>query len=153
MGEMRDGVGSGKTYRFNRSMAYKMVESLAQFHPDYRGVDEVILDNDTLEALCRISFGNVKKGGTFHTHPGYIDGLTQSGGFVMNANDKADLGVEVYVNHGWKSFQLFEEISPDKTYETHVRMSEAEGKMWKGDVIVFEGGTVVASVKGVVVSS
>jgi iterative type I PKS product template protein len=152
MDKMREGVGGGKTFRFNRSMAYKIVESLAQFHPDYRGVDEVILDNDTMEALCSINFGTVKKGGIFHTHPGYIDGLTQSGGFVMNANDNTDLGVEVFVNHGWKSFQLFEKISPEKTYHTHVRMFEDVGKMWKGDVIVFEGDRIAASVKGVIVS-
>src|SRR3954470_6118327 len=34
---------------------------------------------ETLEAACTVSFGDVKKCGTFHTHPGFIDGLTLSG--------------------------------------------------------------------------
>lgn len=70
----------------------------------------------------------------------------------MNANDKSNLDVEVFVNHGWESFQIFEELSPTKKYETHVVMSEGAGKMWYGDILVLDGDTVVASFKGIAVS-
>ena len=151
--ELRTGIGSGRTQRFNKSMVYKMVSSLAQFNPEYRGIDEIILDSNAFEACSRVSFGGVKKGGSFNTHPAYIDSLSQTGGFVMNANDGADLDVEVFVNHGWKSFQLFQEISPEKSYETYVQMKECEGKTWEGDVVVLDGDSVAAIFKGIIVST
>jgi iterative type I PKS product template protein len=154
MAEMRDNCGTGgRTFRFNGPMAYNMVQSLAEFHPDYRCIDETVLDNENLEAACVVSFGEIKKGGTFHTHPGYIDGLTQSGGFIMNANDRCDLRTEVFVNHGWDSFQLFEKVVTDRSYQTHVKMVTAKDNQWKGDIVVLSGDKLVASIRGVTVST
>jgi hypothetical protein len=149
---MRQSCISGKTFRFSGPMAYNMVQALADFHPEYRCIDETIYDNDAYEAACTVSFGQMKKGGSFHTHPGAIDGLTQSGGFIMNANEKTNLQAEVFVNHGWDSFQIFEPIRDDCQYRTHVRMEPAKDKQWKGDIVVFTGDRVVASIKGVCVS-
>jgi hypothetical protein len=149
---MRKACVDGTTFRFSGPMAYNMVQSLADFHHDYRCIDETIYDNENYEAACTVSFGQMKKGGTFHTHPGAIDGLTQSGGFAMNANAKTELKTEVFVNHGWDSFQIFEPIRDDCQYMTHVRMHPAENKQWKGDVVVFSDDRVVASIKGVCVS-
>jgi iterative type I PKS product template protein len=116
MNRLREGIASGRSLRMNSAQGYKFISPLAQFAPDYRAVDEVILDSETLESTMALSFANVKKGGSFKTHPAYIDCLTQTGGFVMNCKDSTDLSMEVYVNHGWESFQIYEEISPDKTY-------------------------------------
>lgn len=152
MQALRKGIQEETAARFNRVMVYKMINSLAQFHQDYKAIDEVILNSNTLEASSKVSFGDVKKGGTFHTHPAFIDGLTQSGGFAMNCNDKANLDVEVFINHGWGSFQIFEEISGDKKYTTYTQMKEGKDKMWNGDITVFEGEKIVASFKDIVVS-
>jgi len=152
MKQLRSGLENGHTQRFNKAMVYRMVATLAKFHPDYRAIEEVILDSKALEASTLVNFADVKKGGTFNTHPAFIDGLTQSGGFVMNANDGADPDIEVFVNHGWESFQLFEEISATKSYRTHVKMSRREGTMWGGDVVVFDGDNIAASFKNVLVS-
>jgi hypothetical protein len=133
-------------------MAYNMVQALAEFHPDYRCIDETILDNETLEAASMVSFGDVKKGGTFHTHPGFIDGLTQSGGFVMNANTKTNLGVEVFVNHGWDAFQLYESVTDDRQYLTYVQMKPGDSNQWKGDVVILSHDRLIGSVKGLTVS-
>ena len=147
--QMKRNSNSGKTYRFNGAMAYNMVSKLADFHDDYKCIDETILDNDSLEAACTVSFGGIKKGGVFHTHPGYIDGLTQSGGFIMNANDKVDLNTTVHVNHGWDTFQIFENIDDRTQYCTHVRMQSADNNQHKGDILVFTEDRVVAYVGGV----
>ena len=152
MSALRDGIMEETASRFNRAMVYKMIRHLAQFHGDYKAINEVVLNSDTLEASSKVSFDDVKKGGTFHTHPAFIDGLTQSGGFAMNCNDKADLDVEVFINHGWKSFQIFEEIAADKEYTTYTRMVEGKDKVWEGDIAVFEGENIVASFRGVQVS-
>ena len=125
-------------------MAYRAIRPLARFHDDYRAIDEMVLNSKTLEASSSLSFGTVKRSGNFHTHPALIDSLTQSCGFAMNCNDSTDLDVEVFMNHGWGSFQMFEPIDFDKKYTTYTRMVEGHDKLWHGDVVIFDGDTVVA---------
>ena len=151
MGHLRKGIESGASLRLNQSYGYKLISCLASFHPDYRAIDEVILDSNTLEACSKCSFGQVKSQGTFSTHPAYIDVMTQTAGFVMNAKDSTDLDVEVYVNYGWKSLQIFEELMPNRSYTTYVKMSQSQsdGDFWEGDTVMLDGEKVVAYFKGV----
>ena len=144
MQTLRDGIATGVTARFNRPMVYRAIRPLARFHEDYRAIDEIVLNSDTLEASSQLSFGNVKRDGTYHTHPAIIDSLTQSCGFAMNCNDGTDLDQEVFMNHGWGSFQIFEPLEFDKKYTTYTRMGEGADKLWHGDVVVLDGETVVA---------
>ena len=140
---IRDGIATETTARFNRPMIYRSIRPLARFHDDYRAIDEIVLNRKTLEASSRLSFANVKRGGEFHTHPAIIDSLTQSCGFTMNCNDKTDLDVEVFMNHGWGSFQIFGPMDFDKEYTTYTRMVEGADKLWHGDVVIFDGEKVV----------
>lgn len=135
---LRNGIQSGVTARYNRAMCYRAIRPLARFHPDYQAVDEALLDSKTLECSSRLSFGTVKKGGSFHTHPAMIDALTQSCGFAMNCNDTADLDEDVFMNHGWGSLQLFEPINTQNEYSTYTRMIEGKDKIWHGDVVVLD---------------
>ncbi|KAH8807455.1 hypothetical protein F5884DRAFT_789282 [Xylogone sp. PMI_703] len=144
MQALRDGIAAETSARFNRPMVYRAIRPLARFHDDYRAIDEIVLNSNTLEASSRLSFGSVKRGGTYHTHPAIIDSLTQSCGFTMNCNDSVDLDVEAFMNHGWGSFQIFEPMDFDKTYTTYTRMSEGDDKLWHGDVVIFDGDKVVA---------
>ena len=148
LSRLRDGLLEGKTYRFNRSMIYKMVTAVAEFDCNYRATDDIILDCDALEACGNVRY-NCSDEGSFHTHPAILDALSQVGGFVMNANDSADLDKEVYVNHGWKSFEMFEPISAGKSYQTHVKTEPRTDNLWEGDIMVFEDGRVVACFKGI----
>ncbi|KAB8801877.1 hypothetical protein FH972_026699 [Carpinus fangiana] len=141
---LRDGIAEGTTARFNRPMVYRAIRPLARFHDDYRAIDEIVLNSDSLEASSKLSFGSVKRGGTYHTHPAIIDSLTQSCGFTMNCNDGTDLDKEVFMNHGWGSFQMFEPMDFDKKYTTYTRMNEGPDKLWYGDVVIFDGEKVVA---------
>ena len=138
----------GETYRYGKSMIYKMVGQLADFDPNYRGLVEIILDNATLEATGKVSFGHILRDGKFHTSPAYIDALSQLGGFVMNAKETTDLDKEVFVNHGWGTFQLFKQIHPETIYSTHVKMSEGKDKLWTGDVVIFDDNNDVVAVFG-----
>ncbi|KAL8795409.1 MAG: hypothetical protein Q9195_002150 [Heterodermia aff. obscurata] len=126
-----------------------MVGSLAQFDPNYRALEEIVLDSAAMEASSLVDFASIKQEGVFHTNPAYIDALSQSAGFVMNANDQSNLEVEVFVNHGWGTFQLFQRLSPSKSYQTHVSMSEKKGKMWIGDIFVLDGDELVALFEGI----
>ncbi|KAM3449461.1 hypothetical protein MY3296_006926 [Beauveria thailandica] len=147
--EMRRNSANGKAFRFNNRMAYNMVSRLAEFDPDYQCVDETVYDNDSYEAACTVSFGRMKKGGVFHTHPAALDVLTQSGGFIMNANEGTDLDKDVFVNHGWDGFELYETIRHDCQYQTHVKMAPADKAQWKGDIVIFTGHRIVGFVQGV----
>ena len=133
-------------------MIYKMISGLAQFDPNYMALDQIILDSSALEASGVVSFTSVNSTGSFHTHPAYIDALSQLAGFAMNANDKANLSEKVFVNHGWRDFRLFERISYSKTYGTYVKMQEAPGKTYVGNVFVFEQDRAVAIFEDIVVS-
>ena len=141
---LRDGITTGTTARFNRPMVYRAIRPLARFHDDYRAIDEIVLNSTTLEASSRLSFSSVRKAGNFHTHPAIIDSLTQSCGFTMNCNDSTDLDIQVFMNHGWGSFQIFEPMDFAKEYITYTRMVEGSDKMSLGDVVIFEGDRVVA---------
>ena len=144
MQALRTGITTETTARFNRPMVYRAIRPLARFHDDYRAIDEIVLNSKTLEASSHLSFGSVKREGSFHTHPAIIDSLTQSCGFTMNCNDSTDLDVEVFMNHGWGSFQLFEPMDFDKKYTTYTRMEPGADKIWYGDVVIFDGEKVVA---------
>ena len=126
-------------------MAYRAIRPLARFHDDYRAIDEMIVNSKTLETTGRLSFGSVKRGGSYHTHPAIIDALTQCCGFTMNCNDFSDLDVEVFMNHGWGSFQMFEPLDFDKEYVTFTHMKQGQDKLWFGDVVILDGDKVVAS--------
>ena len=149
---LRSGIAMGVTARYNRAMAYRAIRPLARFHDDYRGLDEVVLNSKTREASTHLSFGSVKRGGTYHTHPALIDSLTQACGFAMNCNDATDLDNEVFMNHGWNSFQLFEPLDFDKEYDTYTCMVEGADKLWYGDIVIFDGDKVIAHFGGVTVS-
>ncbi|MCJ1436265.1 fusarubin cluster-polyketide synthase [Xylographa pallens] len=148
---LQDGIATGSTARFNRPMVYRMILPLARFHNNYRAIDEIVLNSKTLEASSRLSFGSVEKSGNFHTHPAVIDSLTQSCGFAMNCNDNTDLDVEVFMNHGWGSFQIFEPIDFEKVYTTYTRMVEGTDKLWHGDVVIFDSEKIVASFKQIAI--
>ena len=141
---LRDGIAAGETARYNRAMVYRAIRPLARFHADYRALDEVVLNSETLEATSTLSFGSVKRDGDFHTHPAIIDSLTQACGFTMNCNDNTDLDLEVFMNHGWGSLQIFEPMDFEKVYTTYTRMEPGPDKLWRGDAIIFHGDRVVA---------
>ncbi|KAI1412620.1 polyketide synthase [Hypoxylon sp. FL1857] len=145
MQNLRQGIAKETAARFNRPMVYRMIRPLAQFHDDYRAIDEVVLDSTTLEASASVSFGGIKKGGQFALHPAIIDAFTQSCGFTMNCNDHTNLDTEVYMNHGWGRFQVFGDVHYDRPYTSYTRMSEGKDGLWHGDVAIFDGETIVAA--------
>lgn len=152
MQNLRAGIATETSARFNRPMVYRMIRPLARFHDDYRAIDEVVLNSKTLEASSKLSFGTVNQEGNYHTHPAVIDALTQSCGFTMNCNDAVDLDKEVFMNHGWGGFQIFKPLDFNKKYTTYTQMHEGDDKLWHGDVVVFDGDDIVASFKQIAVS-
>ena len=76
--ELYGGFQNGTTYRFSKSMAYKMVRSLAQSGPTYQAVTEILLESNKLESTSQVNFANCQKAGTFHTNSAHINSLSES---------------------------------------------------------------------------
>lgn len=140
---LRQGLAAHRTVRFTRNMMYRMISSLAEFHPDHKLVEDIVLDSQTHEATARVRFGQLldesgKYSGTFHTHLGIVDALTQPARFALNGADTTDLDNEVYINHGWGSFYLFEPLKHTKASTVYVHMKEGESHIWYGDIVVLD---------------
>lgn len=71
----------------------------------------------------------------------------------MNCNDKTDLDQEVFMNHGWGSFQIYEQMDLEKKYNTYTHMEEGEDKLWHGDVAIFDGDRIVSHIGQIAVGA
>lgn len=139
----------GNTYRFSKSMIYKMIGKLADFDAKYRGLSGITLNNDTMEAAGTISFKDIPDNGKWFTNPAFLDSFSQSGGFVMNGNDSVDLETELFVNHGWESMKIFNpKLDANTTYYSYVKMSEGKEKLWMGDVVIFDQHQTLVGILG-----
>ncbi|ESZ99281.1 PksA [Sclerotinia borealis F-4128] len=143
--QLEAGLAEDVCYKFNKTMIYRMVDTLAEFDAAYRALSEVVLNSASMEAGSKVDLRVVKdtESNIFHTHPAYIDSFSQCAGFVMNANDQSDPTSEVFVNHGWGSFKLFERLIPDKVYRTFVKMVKTQGSIWEGNVMILDGNRIV----------
>ncbi|KAK4235192.1 beta-ketoacyl synthase [Achaetomium macrosporum] len=142
---LRQGHKSGKFVHFTRKRGYKLMGSMASFHPDYKLLDDMVLDEEGNEAICMMNFDDAKAEGSFAAHPAYVDAITQVAGFAMNAKDETDITKEVYVNHGWGSLQIYEPLVKGRTYEVYTKMTREQGSEFAhGDIVVFDGDCVVA---------
>lgn len=152
--KLRKATVTDSAYRFNNSMIYRMVDSLAKFHKDFRGLQEVLLDSKEMAAASKIDLKKVKRSNSqkFYVHPAHLDAFCQLAGFIMNANDNADLDREVFVNHGWDSLRLYEDINPTQIYYAWAQMARGKGAIWHGSLTILRDDKVVAEIQNINVS-
>ncbi len=148
---LRAGHATGLFTRYTRRGGYKLMSSMASFHPDYKLLDDLVLDQEGNEAVCSMDFSDAKTPGEYAAHPAYVDAITQVAGFMMNAKDETDIGKEMWVNHGWGALQIYEELVKGVKYEVYSKM-EREKEVAKGEVLVLDGERVVAYFEGLEVS-
>ncbi|KAM0813241.1 putative Polyketide synthase [Seiridium cardinale] len=147
---LREGMKQGRFVRYTRKSGYKLMSNMAHFHPDYKLLDDLVLDEGGDEAVSMMDFSAAQTDGTFAAHPAYVDAITQVAGFALNANDNTDIEKEVFVNHGWESFQIYEPLTKNKVYEVYTKMERPKtGDLVHGDIIVLHEENVVAFFKGI----
>ena len=147
--QLRDRINKGELVRYNTKSGYKLMSSMANFHPDYKLLNTLILNEADNEAISTMDFSKCQNAGTYAAHPAYIDAITQVGGFAMNAKDDTDIDQQVFVNHGWDSLQVYEPLMKSKPYEVYTKMhKDKTGDMVHGDTLVLDGDNVVAFFKG-----
>lgn len=130
------------------SMVYKLFSVLVAYGPKYRGIQEVFMDGESLEATARVSFQSNATDGKFACSPYWIDSLAHISGFVLNGSDTTPQDT-VYISHGWDSMRFAQPLSEDCTYTTYVKMQDTNEKgVMAGDVHVLLDDVVIAVVAG-----
>jgi iron transport multicopper oxidase len=145
---LKDAEDNGKAHKIGRGLAYKLFGALVDYDKRYRGMEEVILHSENMEATARVVFQTTEKDGNYHCSPYWIDSVAHISGFIVNGSDAVNSQESVYISHGWESLQFAEPLVASKTYRSYVRMQPQPGKIMAGDVYVFDGDRIVASVGG-----
>lgn len=140
---------SGTAHKILRGVAYKLFRALVTYDENYRGMEEIILNDRETEATAQISFQTDQQSGTFFCSPYWIDSLCHISGFVVNATDLIDSAESVYISHGWNAMRFAKSFSPKKKYRSYVRMQPQSNNIRAGDVYIFEDENIVGVVNGV----
>ncbi|EKD13976.1 polyketide synthase [Drepanopeziza brunnea f. sp. 'multigermtubi' MB_m1] len=143
--------GGKGIHTVQRGLAYKLFSALVTYDDKFRGMEEVILNSDALEATSVVNFQASSKDGNFFMSPYFIDSVCHITGFIMNANDAVDSKKQVYISHGWETLRFAKPLEADKQYRSYCRMQPVAGagKMVAGDVYVFEGDDIIGVAGGV----
>jgi iterative type I PKS product template protein len=145
---LKEAERSGKAHKIGRGLAYKLFSNLVDYNSRYRGMQQVILHSENLEATSQVVFQTTDKDGTFVCCPYWIDSVAHISGFIMNGSDAIDSRESVYISHGWGSMRFAEPLSAEKSYRSYVKMQHTEPNVVAGDVFIFDGERIVASVGG-----
>ncbi|KAH9866333.1 hypothetical protein J1614_008900 [Plenodomus biglobosus] len=129
--------------KYSGKRGYKLMSSVASFHPDYKLLDSVILDEEANEATCIVRCDRCQDQGDYLAHPAYVDALMQLSSLSMNAKDDTNLDEHVFTNHGWGSLQIYKELQKGVLYEIYTKLTQSKDSA-HGDVIVLDGDEVVA---------
>jgi iterative type I PKS product template protein len=143
-------AGGKGIHQIQRGLAYKLFSALVQYDDKFRGMEEVILNSDGLEATSKVAFQATSKDGNFFMSPYFIDSACHITGFIMNANDAIDSKKQVYISHGWESLRFAKNLEQDKQYRSYVKMQHVPGggKMVAGDVYIFDEADEIIGVAG-----
>jgi iterative type I PKS product template protein len=141
---LKEAEQRGAASKIGRGLAYKLFAALVDYHPRYRGMEEVILDSETCEATAKIRFQTSEQDGTFHFSPYHIDSVCHISGFIINGTDAVDSRDQVFISHGWGSMRFTEIPQAGKEYRSYIRMQPIRGtKMMGGDAYVFDGDKII----------
>ena len=144
---LHQSVDEGKSHKLKRGLAYKLFGALIDYSSSYRGMQEVVLNSDELEATAKVIFQIDDQGCRWN--PCWIDSLGHIAGFVMNGSDKFDSKDQVFINHGWDAMRCAKRLECGKTYQTYNRMQLKSGTMYAGDTYILDEGEIVAIFEGV----
>ncbi|KAB5542432.1 type I polyketide synthase, partial [Coniochaeta sp. 2T2.1] len=134
-------ASQGLDSTLSTGMTYKIFASLVDYQDEFKGLGDVILHSDELEATARVRFRSSHGG--FHYNPMWIDSCGQTTGFLMNCHQTTTQD-KVYVNHGWGSIKIAEQFREDGVYRTYVRMRSVDGNKYAGDLYILdEAGEII----------
>ncbi|PVH92617.1 ketoacyl-synt-domain-containing protein [Periconia macrospinosa] len=142
-----EAVDRGSAHKLKRGLVYKLFSSLVDYSQEYQGMEQVILDSESLEATAQVKFQVGQQG--FDWNPCWIDSLGHIAGFIMNGSENICAKDQVFINHGWDAMRYCRMVEYGKTYTTYNRMQLETGTMYVGDTYIFDGQEVIAVFEGV----
>lgn len=145
---LQEAEAQGNAHKIGRGLAYKLFAALVDYDGKYRGMEEVILNSENMEATAKVKFQTKETDGKFFCSPYWIDSVAHISGFICNGSDAVDSRESVYISHGWETLQVAEPLQAGKTYRSYVKMQSYPQKVLAGDVYVFDGDRIVATVGG-----
>ncbi|KID96395.1 polyketide synthase, partial [Metarhizium majus ARSEF 297] len=140
---------SSNSQKLRRQMAYKLFAAVVDYSDAFKGMSQVLLDTDALEAVSTVQFQVESREGRFGIDARWIDSLGHISGFIMNANDATNNQEQVFINHGWEKLRHAERLTASKTYRAYCRMQLEEKTTFVGDVFVLDGDRIVAMYEGI----
>ncbi|RFU80155.1 beta-ketoacyl synthase domain-containing [Trichoderma arundinaceum] len=157
--ESGDISNNSRISRLSRGAVYQLFANVVDYGARYRGMQRVVLAEDTQEATADIML-DIDHHGTWHTPPHWIDSTFQLAGFVMNAFGVQGTGETAgssrdyfYITPGWRHFRLAEQLKPgpNVTYRNYVRMFpvKSEPGAFAGDIYLLRGEKVVGVCAGI----
>lgn len=138
----------GQAHKIGRGLAYKLFSALVDYADRYKGMAEVILHSENMEATSKVIFQTTEKDGNFACSPYWIDSVAHISGFIVNGSDIINSQETVYISHGWETFQVAEPFKAENTYRSYVKMQARPGNIFAGDVYVFDDERIIAKVGG-----
>ncbi|UJR12998.1 hypothetical protein I4U23_000024 [Adineta vaga] len=139
----------GKAHQLLRGIVYKLFSVFVQYSEKYRGMEEVWMDCNMLEATSNIKFQTTPEDGSFEYSPYWLDSLYHLSGFVLHGTDTMNDDF-VYIADSWKGMRIVGQLSTNKTYKNYVRMQPIDnGQKMIGDVYVFEENRIIAVCTGI----
>ncbi|KAF2858089.1 putative polyketide synthase [Piedraia hortae CBS 480.64] len=144
---LHEAVDRGNAHKLKSGLAYLLFSKLVDYEQRYKGMQEVILDSDKLEATSRVVFQVPNEGYVYN--PCWIDSLGHIAGFIMNGNDNIHSKDQVFINHGWDHVRFAEPLEAGKEYTTYNRMQLVNKAMYAGDTYILDGNNVVGMFEGV----
>ena len=146
---LRNLASVGKAHRLLKPVVYKLFANLVAYGENYKALDEVILDSDCHDAVGTVKLPAMTDYGQFLFNPYWLDAVVHLAGFLLNGSLKYSEDMAC-LSTGFGSYQIFEELSAQKTYTSYVCMQETgKNSMIVGDCFVFEGSKLVLATMGI----
>jgi iterative type I PKS product template protein len=133
-------------HKIFRGLVYRLLSTLVDMDEKYRGMDEVFLNSEQLEAMAQVSLKEHSDCGSFHIDPYWIDSLIHISAFILNGNELSDSDQYLYISSGWDSMQFCKPLVAGTDYRVYVEMNPVLPNDFGGDVWVFKGNVVIGHV-------
>ncbi|KAK2612556.1 polyketide synthase [Conoideocrella luteorostrata] len=143
---LKEKADQGLNSRLSSSIVYKLFSNLVDYSDAYKGMHEVIVNNEDFEATALVRFQFDE--GNFRCNPIWVDSCGQLAGFLMNGHSKTPKS-QVFTNHGWQSFRAVKKFCRYETYRTYVRMRLIENTTYQGDVYILDHEGIVGVCGGI----
>lgn len=150
--QLRSLVTTGQAHRLLRPVVYSLFSSYVKYGPSYHAMDEVVLSNDSQDAVASITAPVTDEKEKYVCNPYLYDGVTHLAGFVVNNGLRFDDPQVICIADGFSNSCVWEPLVAGRKYTTYVSLHEVSGSegRFEGSCYIFdaEGGQLVGLYSG-----